>query len=265
MLFDHAIERFKGRLAIRATRDLHVDDPRTTMLRREILESKPFLRKVYLEWYRRILESLPPSEGRVLELGSGGGFIQQLLPSVLTSEIVAWQGTALVADGQCLPLRSGSLRAIVMTGVFHHLPDVESFLREAARCVRPGGVVAMVEPWVSPWSRIVYRRLGHEPFDPDATEWAFPSDGPLSGANGALPWIVFRRDRRRLERDRPEWSIERVEPFMPLRYLLSGGVSLKSLMPGFSFGLWTLAERALGPVMENVAMFALIVLRRKPD
>jgi SAM-dependent methyltransferase len=259
------VARFKGWLAIPATRDLHVDDPRTTMLRREILESKPFLKKVYLQWYRRILESLPPSEGKVLELGSGGGFLRQLLPSLLTSEIVAWQGVALVADGQRLPLASGSLRAIVMTGVFHHLPDAEAFLREAARCVRPGGVVTMVEPWVSAWSRIVYRSYGHEPFLPDAAEWEFPSDGPLSGANGALPWIVFQRDRARFERDLPEWSVERVEPFMPVAYLLSGGLSLKSLMPGFSFGLWNLAERSLNPVMENVAMFALIVLRRRPE
>jgi SAM-dependent methyltransferase len=265
MALDGAIDRFKRWLAIPALRELHVDDPRTTLLRRQILETKPFLRKVYLEWYGRLLEALPRAEGRVLELGSGGGFLKQLLPSLLTSEIVAWEGVALVADGQRLPIRSGSLRAIVMTSVFHHLPDPAAFLREAARCVRPGGVVAMVEPWVTAWSRFVYRHLRHEPFVPDAPEWAFPSDGPLSGANGALPWIVFRRDRRRFEKELPEWSLERIEPFMPVRYLLSGGLSLKTLVPGFAFGVSTLAEKALNPIMEDVAMFALIVLRRRSD
>jgi len=29
----------------------------------------------------------------------------------------------------------------------------------------------MIEPWVSTWSRPIYMRLHHEPFDPDAKDW----------------------------------------------------------------------------------------------
>lgn len=260
-------ERGSGRLRAwfetPATRGLCVDDPHTTMARREILRSKPFLQKVYREWYERILEVLPPSEGRVLELGSGAAFLRELLPSLLTSEILAWEGVSLVADGRALPFRPGSLRGIVMTNVFHHLPNPRAFLREASRSVRPGGVVAMIEPWVTAWSRFVYRYIHSEPFAPAAEEWEFPSAGPLSGANGALPWIVFARDRRRFEQEFPEWTIERVEPLMPVRYLLAGGLAFRGLMPGFSFGFWRLAEKAAGPIMGRVAMFALIVLRRQ--
>ena len=258
-----ATGRLRGWLDTPATRGLDVDDPKTTMLRRHIIRSKPFLRKVYREWYGLILDALPSLEGRVLELGSGGGFLQELLPSLLTSEIVAWEGVALVADGRCLPFRPDSLNAIVMTNVFHHFPDPRMFLKEASGCIRPGGAIAMVEPWVTAWSRIVYRHLHSEPFDPEASRWEFPSEGPLSGANNALPWIVFRRDRLQFEREFPDWSLERVEPLMPVRFLLSGGTSLRSLMPGFSFGFWRLAEKAVSPIMEQVAMFALIVLRRR--
>lgn len=246
-----------------ATRGLCVDDPHTTMARRDILRSKPFLQKVYREWYERILKALPRSEGRVLELGSGAAFLRELLPSLLTSEIVAWEGVSLVTDGRSLPFRPGSLRGIVMTNVFHHLPDPRAFLREASRSVRPGGVVAMIEPWVTAWSRFVYRYIHSEPFVPTAEEWEFPSSGPLSGANGALPWIVFERDRLRFEQEFPEWSIERVEPLMPVRYLLAGGLAFRGLMPGFSFDFWRLAEKAASPIMGRVAMFALIVLRRQ--
>ena len=256
--------RIRGWLDTPAARDLDVDDPRTTMLRREIVRSKPFLRKLYREWYGLILDALPRSAGRVLELGAGPGFMAELLPSLLTSELVAWDGIALAADGQCLPFSPDSLRAIVMTNVFHHLPDPRTFLLQASACVRPGGVIAMVEPWVTAWSRFVYGHLHEEPFDPDASRWEFSSDGPLSGANGALPWIVFQRDRLQFEREFPSWSLERVEPLMPVRYLLSGGISSRSLMPGFSYGLWRFAERAANPIMNRVAMFALIVLRRLP-
>ena len=46
------------------TRGLDLDDPRTTHLRRRILAEKPFLRKIYEEWYERIAASLPPEPGR---------------------------------------------------------------------------------------------------------------------------------------------------------------------------------------------------------
>ena len=120
----------------------------------------------------------------------------------------------------------------------------------------------MIEPWVSPWSRIVYTRLHHEPFDHEATAWRLDPGGPLSQANGALPWIVFHRDRARFEREHPEWQLERLRPLMPFRYLLSGGLALRSLMPGWSFPAWSLFERMLEPVMPQLAMFAQIVLRR---
>ena len=69
-------------------------------------------------------------------------------------------------------------------------------------------------------------------------EWEFASSGPLSGANGALPWMVFVRDRAEFEREFPELEVARIEPFLAFRYLVSGGVSMRSLMPGFTHGVW---------------------------
>ncbi len=242
------------------TRDLNLDDPRTTMLRRHIIRSKGFLRKVYEEWYASIVANLPDGQGAVIELGSGGGFLADRLPGLVTSEVFYCPGIGIVADGQQLPFANNSLRAIVMVDVLHHLPDVRSFFTEAGRSVRAGGVVVMIEPWVTPWSRLVYGRLHHEPFEPEASLWEFPARGPLSGANGALPYIVFDRDRERFLAEFPEWRIQAVQPTMPFRYLLSGGVSMRALMPGWSFTFWTWLERVLRPWAKNLAMFAIIVL-----
>lgn len=49
---------------------------------------------------------------------------------------------------------------------------------------------------------------------------------------------------------------------MPFRYLVSGGVSMRSLMPAWSTPVWRGLERAFEPRMTSWAMFALIVLRR---
>jgi SAM-dependent methyltransferase len=151
----------------------------------------------------------------------------------------------------------------VMQDVLHHVPEPRRFFKEAARCVRPGGTIVMIEPWVTGWSRFVYRKLHHEPFRPDASQWEFPSAGPLSGANGALPWILFERDRLQFVREFPMWSIRSIEVQMPFRYMLSGGVSMRSLTPGWSFTMWRTVEHALQPWMGRLGMFAFIVLERR--
>jgi hypothetical protein len=117
----------------------------------------------------------------------------------------------------------------------------------------------MVEPWVSTWSRPIYTRLHHEPFNPDAADWTFPQSGPVSGANGALPWIIFERDRSAFEAEFPELEIETVRPFMPFRYLVSGGVSMRQLMPEATFPLW----RGLERWPRRWSMFAFVQLRRR--
>ena len=249
-------------LAHPLTRGLDIDDPRTTALRRRIIQEKPFLRRIYEEWYGLLRDALPWGSQPALELGSGAGFAKEAIPNLITSEIFATPGVDLVLDGQQLPLPPGSLRGIVMSDVLHHLPQVRRFFAEAARCVRPGGAVAMIEPWVTPWSSLIYTRLHHEPFVPEAAEWHFPASGPLSAANGALPWIIFQRDRQSFERQFPQLRVERIQPLMPLRYLLSGGVSMRGLMPGVTFGLWRYLEAMLLSTGADLAMFALIVLRR---
>lgn len=242
------------------TRGLAVDDPRTTALRRQIIASKPFLHRLYAEWYGRIGETLHDSR-RILELGSGAGFFKECYPAAITSEVFHTPGIDLVADARALPFADGTLDAIVMTDVFHHLPEVARFLTEASRCVRPGGKLVMLEPWRSPWSQWVYTHLHPEPFEPLA-DWTIPATGPLSGANGALPWIVFARDAARLAREFPTWRVVRLQPLMPFAYLLSGGVSLRALAPGWLYRPVRALESRLDPA--RWAMFALIELEHRP-
>ncbi len=247
------------------TRGMDLNDPGTTVVRRRIIREKPFLKAIYDEWYAFLADVAPPTsylDLPALELGSGAGYLDEIVPRLVTSEIFPTAGLDLVADATRLPVGDAALRAILMVDVLHHIPDVRSFFGEATRTVAPGGVVAMVEPWATRWSSWVYENLHHEPFLPDSEDWAFASTGPLSGANGALPWMVFDRDRAVFERDFPEWRIERLEPFMPLRYLLSGGVSMRGLMPAFSIPFWRGVERLVEGGRGRGGMFARILLRR---
>jgi SAM-dependent methyltransferase len=250
-------------LAHPLTRGLDVDSPATTAIRRRIVREKRFLSSLYREWYGLIRERLPDVGGSVLELGSGAGFMDEVIEGLVTSEVFATPGASLVLDARKLPFPPASLRAIVMTDVFHHIPDARAMLAEAIRCLRPGGRVIMVEPWVTAWSRFVYRTFHHEPFEPGAGAWEFPSTGPLSGANGALPWIVFERDRAMFEREFPRLAIREVRPFMPMAYLWSGGVGMRSLMPGFGYRPWRWIERAIPALERATAMFAVVVVEAR--
>lgn len=259
------LAKAKAWLSHPLTRGRDLDDPATVEQCRLLIQSKPTLRAIYREWYGAISRALPAAGGPVLEVGSGPGFLAEFIPGLITSEILACRGARVSLDAAQLPFPNATLRAIVMTNVLHHLPQPRRFFTEAARCIRPGGAIVMIEPWVSPWSRFVYTRLHHEPFDPDATGWEFPASGPLSGANGALPWILFARDRARFEAEFPEWRIDTIRPRMPFRYLLSGGVSLRSLMPHALDRAWQRVERLLEPWMTHWAMFAEVKLVRRAD
>jgi SAM-dependent methyltransferase len=241
---------------------LDLDDPRLTVRRRRIVCEKPFLSAIYREWYEALAGVVPSGREPALELGSGGGFLDRYIPRLITSDILPVTGLAVALDGCQLPFPGSSMRAIVLTNVFHHLADVSAFLREAARVVKVGGVMAMIEPWNTPWSRFVYRHLHHEPFDDRAVEWKLAGGGPLSSANSALPWVVFARDRVRFARECPAWHLDSIATMMPFRYLVSGGVSMRALMPGWAFPAWTWFERALRPLDGALAMFARIVLTR---
>jgi SAM-dependent methyltransferase len=239
-----------------------LDDPLTTQVRKKLIRQKKFLEKIYQEWYELISAELITPTTSVLEIGSGAGFLTEFIPNLIQTEIFYLPDMKAILDAGKLPIKNNSLSAIVMSDVFHHLPKTRDFLNEAIRVLPRGGRVVMIEPWVSRWSRWVYPRFHHEPFNPNEKMWEFPSTGPLSGSNQALPWIVFERDRELFEDEFPELLIKKVQPLMPFRYLISGGVSLRSFMPDWSYGFWTRVEKLFTRDTESWAMFALIVIEK---
>ncbi len=256
-------DKLKYWLAHPLTRDLPLDDPRTTELRRQVIRQNSFLMRVYQHWYDLLVDSVPAGSGHLLELGSGGGFLAERIPGLITSEIIFLDQSRIILDGQRLPFATASLKGILMTNVLHHIPSVRDFLSEAGRVTRPGGVISVIEPWHSEWANWVYKNFHHELFDPQAAEWEFESSGPVSSSNMALPWIIFQRDRDQFEREFPEWQLQRVIPLMPFAYLLSGGVSMRPLVPTWTYQLVYQVEKLLAGLMPRLAMFAHVVLVKK--
>lgn len=258
-----AVALLRRLLAHPLTAGMDLDDPATTGVRKRVIASKPLLKAIYDEWYGMLAAALPAGTGPVLELGSGAGYCDRYIPGLITSEFLHCPSVQLRLDAQNLPFATESLRAIVFTGVLHHIPNVRLFFAEAARCIRPGGKILMIEPWVTAWSRFAYKHLHHEPFSPEAADWGFPSSGPLSDANIAIPWIVLERDREKFEREFPQFEIELIRPFLPFRYVISGGLATRNLMPAFTNGMWLRFEKMLEGWMSHLGMYAFISLRRR--
>lgn len=201
---------------------------------RTIIASRPLVRETYDRWYSDMLRDVRSApdfqDTRVLEIGSGAGYVKNVDPSVITSDVVGGHADMIV-DAQNLPFQDASLRGILLTHVFHHIPDVTKFLAEAMRVLVPGGVVTMIDVAHTPLSRLIFGRFHPEKYDHNVTEWELDTSGTYGGANQALSWMVFVRDRALFESRFPSLTIECIEYLPWLGYMLSGGGTRRDLIP----------------------------------
>jgi len=240
-----------------------IDHPGRIDYIRGLIENKKPLRQYYLEIYQRYLNCLAhcPQEGKVLELGSGGGFLKKVIPDAVTSDVLPYAGVDEVIDASRLTFPDQSLKAIFMSNVLHHITDVDRFFREASRCLVPGGRIFMVDQYSGVFGSLIYRYLHHEPFDPNVTTWNFVSSGPLSGANGALACIVFKRDIE-IFHGRYPLKMVRFEPHSPLRYWWMGGLKKWSLLPSSLDSFASRLDEVLIKCSNEMASFVDIELVR---
>lgn len=242
--------------------DIPLDAPERTLKHKEIILSKPFLKKLYREWYSTFVNeanNLP--KGKVVELGSGGGFLKELIPGIISSDILDLPSNDITFSALDMPFEDNSISGLFMVDTFHHLPDAHLFLTEANRVLKTNGKFIMIEPANSFWGRFIYTNFHHEPFNPKGS-WQIPDSGPMTGANGAAPWIVFVRDKERFNTDFPTLRIENVSYHTPLRYLMSGGVSFKQLVPDFTFPFFKTIDNLFANISSQLSMFMTVTVKK---
>ncbi|WP_028812660.1 class I SAM-dependent methyltransferase [Streptomyces flavidovirens] len=83
-------------------------------------------------------------------VGPGGSVLgADITPAMLEAAVLAGRHRAaqlLIADVARLPVRTGALDAVFAAGLISHLPRPAENLRELARTVRPGGLLALFHP-----------------------------------------------------------------------------------------------------------------------
>jgi SAM-dependent methyltransferase len=149
-----------------------------------------------------------------------------------------------------------------MINVLHHIKRPKFFFAEAQRCLKNGGKIVMIEPANTIWYRLVVKNFHHEMFDTTAG-WEMDKTRPLSDANGALAWIIFQRDREIFESEFKNLKIRSIGFHTPLRYILSGGLTYRQLLPSFMYGFVNFLEICLRPFNKWIGMFETIVLEKQ--
>jgi SAM-dependent methyltransferase len=231
---------------------------------RSIWERKPVLRLVYDDFYDRIAAACRP--GRTIEIGGGIGNLKRRLAEVVATDVQYAPWLDCVADAQRLPFADGCAANIVMVDVLHHLEFPVVFFREAARVLRPGGRVLMVEPAITWGSSLFYRLLHHEPVRTSADVLGDGDPNPRRDpydSNQAIPTILATRDRERFHRLCPTLRIASVRWFSFAAYPLSGGFQPWSLV-GEDFARRLLRiERALEPALGRLTAFRMLLVVEK--
>jgi SAM-dependent methyltransferase len=228
---------------------------------RDVWERKPVLRLIYDDFYDRLAAACLP--GKTIEIGGGIGNLKRRLGDVVATDIQWARWLDCVADAQRLPFASGAAANIVMVDVLHHLEFPVVFFREAARVLRPGGRVLMVEPAITWGSSLFYRLLHHEPVRTSAEVLIDGTPDPNRDpydSNQAIPTLLATRDRARFHRLFPALHIASVEWFALAAYPLSGGFKPWSLISAGLARRMLALERALEPTLGRFTAFRMMLV-----
>lgn len=238
-------------------------------IHREILFSKKLMTDVFKEFYKICMEldkKYFRGDGLRVEIGSGSGLFKKYYPDIIATDIVPSPCIDKVVNAQNMDYENSSIHAIYGINCFHHFPQPEKFFKELCRALKPGGGCILIDPYYGPFSSLVHTYIhAQEHFNKEQEGWDSNMDktGTMSGANQALSYIVFIRDRELFLRKFPSLEIVKILPLNNyLRYLLSGGLNFKQLIPDFFSPVIKSLEWILSPFSKKLALHYVIVLRK---
>lgn len=264
------INKFRAWLYDPRVRGVNVDDTTFLDIHSSILKEKPLLRSAFQAFYHDMsscCDRYLTKKGTELELGTGAGFFKSLRPNLITSDIRKAPNIDIELDAQNMSLQDETVRCIYAINVFHHLPNPDAFFNELCRVLLPGGGCILIEPHIGFASALLHRHMHtNERFEPNAPNWDSTTiGGPLSGANQALAHIVFIRD---LEKFKMLYGQHLEIVFQgyshnALRYLFSGGLNFRQLLPSKFEPLLRFVEWLGTPFARYWSLHQIIVIRKR--
>lgn len=228
---------------------------------RAVWARKRCLRLIYGGLHRRMAAACRP--GRTLEVGGGIGNLPDGLGEVIRTDVQTAPWLDVAADAQNMPFATACFDNLVMMDVLHHLPHPTRFFAEAARVLRPGGRLVMVEPAITPLSWPFYHLLHEEAvrMDADPLDDA-PQCSPTDpyDANQAIPTLLLGRHAHRFADRFPMFRLESLDYLSILAYPLSGGFKDWTLLPGSIADTVLWLDDRLSPFLGRMMGFRLMAV-----
>lgn len=232
--------------------------------RRKIWARKPHIRLVYERWVDKIRKFLV--EGSLLEVGSGSGLLKDFLPEVILSDVVKLPWIDQVIDCMDMPFEEGSLGGIISLDLLHHVSQPHAFLREAARVLKPGGRVFLIEPYITLGSYFGYKLLHHEDINFKEYHTGVNKAGgkvdPWQG-NSALANLVFKRDLKRWNTLQPDLDMVHREIFSLFDFQGAAGFKPYACLPYWLFKHLVKVDDWISFSMPVLGYRIFVVLEKK--
>ena len=147
---------------------------------------------------------------------------------------------------------------------FHHFHTPDLFFKELQRVLTKGGGCILIEPHYGILANYFYKNLHEsEHFNKKQNGWN-ESDAELSGANQALSYIIFQRDKALFLNRYNNLQIVHHKPLSNyIQYFMSGGLNFRQLSPSYSLSLLKLFETVLLPFIYIFALHHVYVIRKR--
>ena len=248
---------------------INPDSDEMLAIHSKVLYEKPMMREVFSEFYDACLTAdekyFKLGSGKSIEIGAGVSFFKKQYPHIISTDVKKADNLDMVVDALNMPFENNSIHAIYGINCFHHFPDPDKFFSELERVLEKGCGCVLIDPYYGTVARRFYKKLfDSETFDMTQKEWTNNSMGVMNGANQALSYIVFKRDKKIFEARHPNLEIVVQKPLNNyLRYLLSGGLNFRQILPSYFSALIKLTEFLLIPLNSIFALHHIIVIRKK--
>ncbi|MBU3612860.1 methyltransferase domain-containing protein [Polynucleobacter sp. MG-27-Goln-C1] len=233
----------------------------------KMLKKKRMLREVFDEFhhlFKQLNLKFLNGHGLEIELGSGVSLMRDKYPEVLATDIVNAPHLDRVLNAEKMDLEDCSVRVLYGQNCFHHFLHPDKFFGELERVLVPGGGFIMLDPYHGPFAQFLFKRLFKtEGFDKKFPSWETPLCAPMHGANQALSYIVFERDRVKFEQKYPSLKIVHKQTLGNyLKYLLSGGLNFRQILPDKLTGTVSFLEKILTPFQSVLALHHVVVIQK---
>ena len=125
----------------------------------------------YYPKLKAFIEKYDLGKKRCLEIGSSGGFFQDLVEDYWGTDIAEnlagyYHKPYRVAENDHYPFEDEMFDAIWTITVYEHIPDLQKALLEIERLLKPGGVVFFAPAWqCRPWAADGYAVRPYGDFD----------------------------------------------------------------------------------------------------